>query len=96
MFDEADDIVLLGEVDEVVVMVEKLHGRLCDEDVDTTFYRVLRDRVVSGCDIASMKLLMVQTIVRTVWSEYDGGITRGELLDSFFVCGHCELRHLLR
>ena len=46
MLHETDDVVLLGELDEIVVVVQELYGGFGDQDVDAAFDCVFRDGVV--------------------------------------------------
>lgn len=46
MFDEAYNVVLLGELDEVEMIAQQLHSRFCDKDVNTMFHRSLGNGVV--------------------------------------------------
>lgn len=49
MLDPTGDLVLLGKVDEFLVVGEQLGSGLGDEDVHLAFQSVFGDRVVSGC-----------------------------------------------
>lgn len=49
MLDPTSDLVLLGKVDEFLVVREQLGSGLGDEDVHLALQSVFGDRVVSGC-----------------------------------------------
>lgn len=46
MFNKANNVVLLGELDEVEMIAQQLHGRFCDKYVNTMFHRSLGNGVV--------------------------------------------------
>lgn len=46
MFYKAHDVVFLGELDEIQVITQELHGRLGDEDVNTVLHGKFSDGVV--------------------------------------------------
>ena len=48
VLDEADDVVLFGELDELDVVLEKLHGWLCNEDVEPPLDGVLCDGIMGA------------------------------------------------
>lgn len=52
VLDKTDDVVLLGSLNQLVVVSEQLHRGLSNEDVELTLNSVQRDGVVSTCNIS--------------------------------------------
>jgi len=45
----AHNIMLSGELNQLVMMCQQLGGRLCDQDMQATLNGVLGDRIMCGC-----------------------------------------------
>jgi hypothetical protein len=54
VLNKADHVIRLGELDELVVVLQRLHGRLGEEDVHLAHDRILGDVVVRVCAGRSM------------------------------------------
>jgi hypothetical protein len=86
-------VVLLGCLEKLLVMLQQLHGWLCDKDVDAAFDSVQSYRVVGGvwsedCDylwISKVKEGVQLLLTRTAfWERVDRGLVRVWVGSAFF------------